>query len=389
MPNLFLYAHGGSGNHGCEAIVRSTLKILSDVEVEHVYLITNCPAEDQKYGLSALCELLQEKNEYSKMSLAFIKAYLSLKLKKDYVPLDKLQYKVAFDRMRPGDIAVSIGGDNYCYADAQRYTQMHDMALARGAKTVLWGCSVEPELLSDRVITEDIARYSLITARERISYKALSVINQNTVHIPDPAFVLDYPVMDDDMIDNAVGINISPMAIANESIKGITIASFRRLMEFVLNKTDMNIVLIPHVVWEDGDDRIPLNQLYNYFSSANRVYIADDQSCKEIKGLISKCRFFIGARTHATIAAYSTAVPTLTVGYSVKARGIAQDLFGTDYNHVISVQSIKTDTALIDAFIWQMEHEDSIRTQLKTILPGYTCKAYEAASSLKMVIQND
>ena len=33
MNKIYMYAHGGSGNHGCEAIVRSTLKILNDVNV--------------------------------------------------------------------------------------------------------------------------------------------------------------------------------------------------------------------------------------------------------------------------------------------------------------------------------------------------------------------
>ena len=28
MKNCFLYSHGGSGNHGCEAIVRGTQKII-------------------------------------------------------------------------------------------------------------------------------------------------------------------------------------------------------------------------------------------------------------------------------------------------------------------------------------------------------------------------
>ena len=49
---------------------------------------------------------------------------------------------------------------------------------------------------------------------------------------------------------------------------------------------------------------------------------------------------FIGARTHATIAAYSSCVPTLVVGYSIKARGIAKDLFGTDEGYVLPVQAL-------------------------------------------------
>lgn len=56
---------------------------------------------------------------------------------------------------------------------------------------MLWGCSVEPDLLNDRVIREDIAGFDLITARESISYEALKKINKNTYLVSDPAFALD------------------------------------------------------------------------------------------------------------------------------------------------------------------------------------------------------
>ena len=57
---------------------------------------------------------------------------------------------------------------------------------------------------------------------------------------------------------------------------------------------------------------------------------------------------FIGARTHSTIAAYSSGVPTLVVGYSVKAKGIAKDLFGTEENYVLPVQALKEENNLKD-----------------------------------------
>lgn len=47
----------------------------------------------------------------------------------------------------------------------------------------------------------------------------------------------------------------------------------------------------------------------------------EDASCGDLKGYISRCRFLVAARTHASIAAYSTGVPALVAGYSVKARG--------------------------------------------------------------------
>ena len=30
MAKIYMYAHGGSGNHGCEAIVRSTCDMLNN-----------------------------------------------------------------------------------------------------------------------------------------------------------------------------------------------------------------------------------------------------------------------------------------------------------------------------------------------------------------------
>ena len=147
MRKIYLYAHGGSGNHGCEAIVRSTVALLREWTKEHLYLISSHPEEDSVYGIDSLCTILPEKTQYPKCSVEFLSAYLRLKLKQDYIPLDNLEYKKAFDYVQKDDIALSIGGDNYCYADVQRYIMMHDMMFKRGAKTVLWGCSVDPKLV--------------------------------------------------------------------------------------------------------------------------------------------------------------------------------------------------------------------------------------------------
>ena len=142
MSNIYLYAHGGSGNHGCEAIVRSTLDLLKDTPFEKKILISSRPNEDIKYGINKLCEIEKDIMPYSKNSIEFVRAYLQLKLKNNYIPLDKLDYKKTFDHIQSGDIALSIGGDNYCYADIEKYIMLHEMLLERGAKTILWGCSV-------------------------------------------------------------------------------------------------------------------------------------------------------------------------------------------------------------------------------------------------------
>lgn len=367
MKNIFFYAHGGSKNHGCEAIVRSTLGMLQHEGTFHFTLISKNPKEDAEYGVDQLCEVIQEQEQYSRFTPSFAKAYIHLKLTKDYIPLDKLYYKNAFDHIGKGDIALSIGGDNYCYADVKRYTMMHDMLLQRGAKTILWGCSVEPSLLEDVAIAQDIAHYSLITARESISYEALRSVNPHTILVPDPAFTLEcrVPALPDGFVDgNMVGINLSPMVIEKESSSGMAMANYQKLIDYILAETTMGVALIPHVVWDFTDDRIPLQELYQKYQHTGRVAMVQDHTCTELKGIISRCRFFVGARTHATIAAYSTGVPTLVVGYSVKARGIARDLFGTEDGYVLPVQNLKEESELLTAFKGIMDHESNIRRTL-------------------------
>ena len=381
MSNIFMYAHGGSGNHGCEAIVRSTLMVLQSTSKNRVTLFSRNTNEDTEYGIDALCEVMSDKKQVNKFTFSFMKAYLDLKLKHDYIPLDKLAYKKQFKIVQKGDIAFSIGGDNYCYADYTSYIMMHDIMLEQGAKTVYWGCSIEPELLKNHDIADDIKRYSLITARETISYEALKKVNPNTVLVADPAFLL--PKVSTELptgfqVGNMVGINVSPMVVGNETAAGVTMKNYEELIEYILHKTDMGIALIPHVVWKGGDDRITLENLLRKYENSGRIVLVKDQTCEKLKYIISKCRFFVGARTHATIAAYSSCVPTLVVGYSVKARGIARDLFGNEDNYILPVQQLKKTSDLCEKFKWIIRNEKEIVEQLQTVIPLFKKRAMSA-----------
>ena len=113
----------------------------------------------------------------------------------------------------------------------------------------------------------------------------------------------------------------------------------------------------------------------------------DDYNCMELKGYISRCRMFIGARTHSTIAAYSTCVPTLVIGYSVKAKGIAKDIFGTYENYVLPVQSLSNKDDLINAFEWMKDNEDVIRKHLNEFMPGYKEKALQGKVEIEKLLE--
>ena len=287
--------------------------------------------------------------------------------------------------MEKGDVALSIGGDTYCYGN-QRVLSNHKKYLYAGVKTVFWGCSIEPELLENREVIEDIRSFDLITARESISYEALKNVNPNTVLTVDSAFLLKQniqPLPNGFSKGNLIGINMSPLIEEKESVKGIAFENYKYLINTIISQTDMMVLLVPHVVWKGVDDRIVLGKLYNEFKETGRVLMLEDCGCEELKGYISRCRFFVGARTHATIAAYSTGVPTLVVGYSTKAKGIAKDLFGSWEDYVLPVQDIKANNELTRRFWWVYQHEQMLREHLHNVIPEYKKRIYVGLNALK------
>lgn len=383
-----LYYHGGSGNHGCEAIVRSTYKVLQNDKM--TLLSKNCH-EDEKYEINKILSLKKDINTpINKKSVIYLLSVLETKLFGRTVLTTKQKNKNLLSNIQKNDIAFSIGGDNYCYSGYEILSDLNYLIHEKGAKTVLWGCSIEPSLLKNKNVVKDMKRYDLITVRESLSYQGLldAGVIDNIVLCSDPAFTLDkidLPLPDNFIKDNTVGINVSPLIMSCEKNVGITKQNFIELIDYIIKNTDMNIALIPHVVWENNDDRIPLNELYEKFKATNRVCIIKDCNCMELKGFISRCRFFIGARTHATIAAYSTCVPTLVVGYSIKAKGIAKDIFGTYDNYVLPVQSLSHKNDLTDSFLWMYNHENKIKEYLKNIMPNYIDKAMIAQEKIKQL----
>lgn len=400
---LIVYMHAGSGNHGCEAIVNSLCHMIK----EKVKLVSYFGDEDERYSLKELCEIRGERR-FENHKAAHVLYYGYRKLTGDKESFIRYRYGDVFKK-EAAPLAISIGGDNYCYENMLGDLRLANSAFnRRGTRTVLLGCSIEPELLKRKEIAEDLRKYHTIIARESITYEALKEafgktskeISEKTdkgmaeavsgrgpevLCFPDPAFTLmakELPLPEGFALGNTVGINVSPMIQDNEKKSGVTMENYKELISFIIQNTDMQIALIPHVVWERNDDRGPVHELYRAFADTGRVAEIGDGGCEELKGFIGRCRFFVGARTHATIAAYSMGVPTLVVGYSVKARGIARDLFGTEENYVLPVQSLEKKDDLTKGFRWLLSHEKEVREKLGEVMPGYKKRALETGKEV-------
>lgn len=381
MNNICLYYHGGSQNHGCEAIVRSTAKILGTKPI----LFSTAPDEDCAYHVDEIAEVVEDcYTPVRRGTPAYFLCAVDHKIHHNDYQFIRCGHKPLLQRVHAGDICLSIGGDHYCYSGTDKLGYYNRMLQKKGCKTVLWGCSIEPSVLFPEIVA-DLKRYDLITVRESFTYEALrrAGVTDRVVLCPDPAFQLkskDHPLPEGFTPENTIGINLSPLAA---DCGNLVTENYTELLRYLLENTPYRVLLIPHVVKPDSDDREPLGQLYHAFQNTGRIAILEDCGCMELKGAISQCRVFIGARTHATIAAYSTCVPTLVAGYSIKAKGIAKDIFGTDEHYVVPVQSFQNRNCLKNAFLWMSSHEEEIRAHLKAVMPEYTQRALLAGDAVK------
>jgi colanic acid/amylovoran biosynthesis protein len=357
MKKFLLYGHGGSYNHGAEAIIKSTIKLIkSNYPDSYIILSTHFKEQDIEFGI--------EVDEYCERDMYYVELDKSSNEKGKY---DKLIYKSTIDKIDKDTTCLSVGGDNYCYDNWRRWKAIHESAIEVGAKSILWSCSIEPSMLCNEMV-ETLKTHSFITARESITYNSLIEKGlENVVLCSDVAFLLqakEVRLPDNFIIGNTLGINLSPLIIRRENKKGIIVQNILNVINYVLSNTEMNIALIPHVVMPMDNDYELLNEIYELIEKKDRAcLISDKLSASEYKYIISNCRFGIFSRTHAAIAGYSTGVPILALGYSVKAEGIANDLGCGKY--VISLKEFTDGKTLEKKFMEFISDENKIKEILE------------------------
>ena len=385
-----MYEHAGSGNHGCEAIVRTTQKILGDKENKiEFYLQTLNKGEDLRYGLTDM-QFIQLENrslKEDKISNLTAKVQCHLNKKIDYDTREAIYcYR---DLLKKGSVALSIGGDNYSY-NGIIHSMRHKLNAftAKNIPAVLWGCSVDDTHLSEGTIA-DLKKYALITARESLTIENLAKIGitDTVVACSDPAFTLDRQAVqwNDEILatGNVIGVNVSDFMGYYNAYPDATYKNFYRLLEYLLKETDSYIAMIPHVRQKGNDDLEPIKKLAQELNNERILVVSEDYNCMQLKDIIARCKMFIGCRTHSTIAAYSTCVPTLVVGYSVKAKGIAKDIFGNYDDLLVDVRNFENDDDLLKKFLIFNEREAELRKYMQGMMPAYIQRAYNAKEAIQ------
>ena len=384
---IFLCGDTGRLNRGCEAIVRGTKEVLGSKEL---YLATFAPEQNTPMVKELGISMIPYASYPSKTHRMFYGAIRRV-FKKSLAGFGVVQ-RPLFDKVTSNDICLNIGGDTYCYQRPAMSLALNNYTRKKKIKNILWCCSIEKDKIKGEIF-KDLQKYHYIFAREEITVNNLiesGIPAEKVIKVCDPAFFLktkEVNLPEGFQVGNTVGINLSDCVCYGPYTKAYD--NVKHLINWILSQTNMSVCLVPHVysITDDYYHDWPILKRLHKEIANERVSLVDKEyDCEQLKYIISKCRYFIGARTHSTIASYSMKIPTLVIGYSVKSKGIAKDLFGTYDNYVLPFEEMKNDDELLQAFKTLVKNEDIIRQRYEKVLPKYKKQLTDA---IKKYIKTD
>lgn len=412
MTTVYFAGQDNFGNRGCEALIRSSVATINAALPGAKFTV---PSRD-------LARDTQQWRAANSVGVQFVPAepipqtirwWSRLRrvvpAVSSYVPryTPTAQTRVL---IKKADALIMTGGDiislDYGLESLYYWTQICETAMSCGVKSVLWAGSVGPfdkQPGVEREMRKFLSRFSLITVRETASQRYLSdLLGREIPLVADPAFALeseDAPsecstFFSDDA--EVLGFNVSPLIrkFRNGAADAAALdAEVVKFLDQVLRTRAYRILLTPHVdplsgVAENSDSaymRGLLQQLISRGWGPDRIQLLPPTlNAAQLKDVIGRCRYFMGARTHATVAALSKKVPTCSIAYSVKAKGINQDLFD-HLRYVLETPSLSCDTLTQHLAVLEDEREQIV-AHLTATIPVWRERASLSAQLLRTLL---
>lgn len=187
----------------------------------------------------------------------------------------------------------------------------------------------------------------------------------NPLVTTDVAFSLPYRTVHREEREK-ICVGFNPSGLLWEDTKGFCASKHIKLnykeyvkgvLDYLCKDSNYRVYLIPHVFMNDmgikeENDLRACHEMKAIFPQTE--ILCDFETPMEAKGTISSMDVFIGARMHATIAAFSAGVPTIPVSYSRKFEGLYHDL---DYPYLIGATFMNTEEAVEKTVEWIKNRE--------------------------------
>ena len=349
-----------SGNKGCVALCYSAMYIIdlimSDKHVDYKLYLTESKEQPGHHVLRIADRTIAYESVANTAPTSWKKAYQALTdLKRNY-----RIYKL----FRDADCIMDIGqGDSFAdIYGAKRFAKIDGVhRLARLFRKPYFflpqtiGPFQNPAIREKAV--KSISRAALVMTRDRQSLDCVNELTDGKANVKeyiDVAFFLPYNKIEFNKDEVHVGLNVSGLlwngGYSHDNQFGLK-ADYQHLIRsiigFFLSVNGVRLHLISHVASGTRNvesDYAVLYDLWREYHSEQIILAPFFHTPIEAKDYISGLDFFMGARMHATIAAFSAGVPVVPMAYSRKFNGLFVDTLA--YDHIIDLKVDDEDSIL-------------------------------------------
>lgn len=215
------------------------------------------------------------------------------------------------------------------------------------------------------------AKCVMVRDKQSFDYVKEMLPNKDVYEFIDVAFFMPYvkKVFDSSFIH--VGLNISALlwhgGYTRDNQFGLK-CDYQKLIKdiikYFLDLNNVKLHLIPHVVSGERsveNDYAISYDLYEEFNHPNLILVPLFLDPVIAKGYIAGMNFFMGARMHSTIAAFSSGVPVVPMAYSRKFNGLFSETL--DYQHIVDMKNEDNDSTL-----YKIKENFQHRNELKDLI---------------------
>lgn len=368
-----------NGNLGCVALSYTSMYLVDCVmrESNIAYRLYLTDAQNKKSG-EYFIEINDRKIPYTQIS-----HFKSIDLKDLIKSVIKFKELITSLKVfRKADYILDIGqGDSFSDIYGERRFNLINL-VHREARLFDTTNSILPQTIGPfkdsgikKKAYKAIKQANLVMTRDKKSYDYV------TTHVPeqkavkeyiDVAFFLPYKKMEFEKENIHVGLNISALlwhgGYTGDNQFGL-ITDYqlvvRQIIDYFLSQPNVKLHLVSHVVSAERmveNDYAVAFDLTKEYNSPNLVLAPFFLSPIDAKDYISGLDFFMAARMHATIAAFSSGVPVVPMAYSRKFNGLFVDTLG--YEHIVDLK-VDSESDSFDKVQDFYKHRQMLKSEIE------------------------
>ena len=363
-----------NGNRGCVALSLSTLyiidKILNGRNIPHAfYLPQSGYDKKEEHTIKA-----------GKVNLKFISLMdiTPLSIKQQIKNIAKYkEYQATKKAYQEADFILDIGqGDSFADIYGKRRFDWIFSQYRLGMKYKKPYCILPQTIgpFKDASIRtqacKGISYAKCVMARDKQSYDYVKELlpDKPVTEIIDVAFFMPFNRKEFNKDFIHVGLNVSALlwhgGYTRDNQFGLNVdypSVIRSIIDYFLKQANVKVHLIPHVVSGERhveNDYAVSYDLFEEYNHPNLILSPLFLDPISAKSYIAGMDFFMGARMHSTIAAFSSEVPVVPMAYSRKFNGLFTDTLQYPYMADMKVQS---EAEILDGIKQCYEQKDKLK----------------------------